>query len=38
MTALIESNRLVQMYQKAMTAHMDDLNEKAITKLASTRA
>jgi len=38
MTSLIETNRLVEMYQKVMTSHMDDLNKDAITKLASTRA
>ena len=38
MTALIETNRLVEMYQKAMTAQMDDMNNDAINKLASTRA
>ncbi len=38
MTALIETNRLVEMYQKAMTTQMDDLNNDAINKLASVRA
>ncbi|MCF6201644.1 MAG: flagellar hook-basal body protein [Hydrogenimonas sp.] len=38
MTALIETNRLVEMYQKAMNAQMDDLNNDAINKLASVRA
>ncbi|WP_456451389.1 flagellar hook-basal body protein [Hydrogenimonas sp.] len=38
MTALIETNRLVEMYQKAMNAQMDDMNNDAITKLASIRA
>ena len=38
MSALIETNRLVEMYQKAMTTQMDDLNKDAITKLASIRA
>ncbi|WP_456383256.1 flagellar hook-basal body protein [Hydrogenimonas sp.] len=38
MTALIETNRLVEMYQKAMNAQMDDMNNDAITKLASVRA
>ncbi len=38
MTELIETNRLVEMYQKAMNAQMDDLNNDAINKLASTRA
>jgi flagellar basal-body rod protein FlgG len=38
MTSLIETNRLVGMYQKVMTSHMDELNRDAITKLATTRA
>ncbi len=38
MTALIEINRLVEIYQKVMTSHMDDLNKEAITKLATPRA
>ena len=38
MTALIETNRLVEMYQKAMNAQMDDMNNDAINKLASVRA
>jgi len=38
MSALIETNRLVEMYQKAMTTQMDDINRDAITKLASVRA
>ncbi|BDY11689.1 flagellar hook-basal body protein [Hydrogenimonas cancrithermarum] len=38
MTALIETNRLVEMYQKAMNTQMDDLNNDAINKLASIRA
>ena len=38
MTQLIETNRLVEMYQKAMNAQMDDLNNDAINKLASVRA
>jgi len=38
MTSLIETNRLVEMYQKVMTTHMDELNRDAITKLATTRA
>jgi flagellar basal-body rod protein FlgG len=37
MVNLIEANRLVEMYQKVMTTHMDELNKDAITKLASTR-
>ena len=37
MTRLIETNRLVEMYQKVMTSHMDELNKEAITKLTSTR-
>jgi flagellar basal-body rod protein FlgG len=38
MVNLIEGSRLVEMYQKVMTTHMDDLNRDAITKLASVRA
>ncbi|RUM46073.1 MAG: flagellar biosynthesis protein FlgG [Hydrogenimonas sp.] len=38
MTALIETNRLVEMYQKAMNTQMDDMNSDAINKIASTRA
>jgi flagellar basal-body rod protein FlgG len=38
MVNLIEANRLVEMYQKVMTTHMDELNKEAITKLASIRA
>jgi len=38
MVSLIESNRMVEIYQKVMTSHMTDLNQDAITKLASTRA
>lgn len=37
MIALIESNRLVGMYQKAMDAQMNDLNRDAIEKIAVTR-
>ncbi len=37
MVNLIEGSRLVEMYQKVMTSHMDELNKEAITKLASTR-
>lgn len=35
MTGLIEANRMVEMYQKVMSSHMDDLNQDAINKLAS---
>lgn len=38
MVGLIETNRLVDMYQKVMKSHMNDLNTDAISKLASTRA
>jgi flagellar basal-body rod protein FlgG len=38
MVNLIEGSRLVEMYQKVMTSHMDDLNRDAITKLAAVRA
>lgn len=34
MTALISTNRLVDMYSKVMKTHQDDLNTEAITKLA----
>ena len=37
MIALVESNRLVGMYQKAMDSQMNDLNKDAIEKLAVTR-
>jgi flagellar basal-body rod protein FlgG len=35
MTSLIETNRLVGMYQKVMDSHMNDLNRDAIEKLAA---
>ncbi len=38
MSSLIETSRLVEMYQKVMTSQMDDLNKDAITKIATTRA
>ncbi|WP_353662746.1 flagellar hook-basal body protein [Hydrogenimonas sp. SS33] len=38
MTELIETNRLVEMYQKVMTTQMDDMNNDAINKLANVRA
>ncbi len=38
MTDLIETSRLVEMYQRVMTSHMDELNRDAITKIATTRA
>ena len=38
MVDLIEGSRMVEMYQKVMTSHMDDLNREAITKLATVRA
>ena len=38
MTELIETNRLVERYQKVMTTFMDDLNKDAIEKLANVRA
>lgn len=37
MVGLIQTQRLVEIYQKVMTSHMDDLNNDAITKLASVR-
>ena len=38
MVGLIEAHRMVEMYQKVMTSHMNDLNNDAINKLAQTRA
>lgn len=38
MVKLIEANRMVNMYQKVMTTQMNDLNQDAINKLASTTA
>jgi len=38
MTDLIQTNRLVEAYQKVMTTFMDDLNRDAIEKLANIRA
>ena len=38
MTDLIDTNRMVEAYQKVMTTFMDDLNKDAIEKLASIRA
>jgi len=38
MVSLIESNRMVEIYQKVMVTQMDDLNRDAITKLASVKA
>ena len=38
MVGLIEAQRMVEMYQKVMTAHMDDLNSDAINKLANVKA
>jgi len=38
MVSLIETNRMVEMYQRVMTTHMDELNRDAITKLTTTRA
>lgn len=37
MIALVEANRLVGMYQKAMDSQMNDLNRDAIEKIAVTR-
>ncbi len=37
MTALIDTNRLVEMYQKVMDAQMNEMNGEAINKLASVR-
>lgn len=38
MTTLIETSRLVEMYQKVMVSHTDELDKEAITKLATTKA
>jgi len=38
MVGLIDAQRMVEMYQKVMTSHMNDLNSDAINKLAITRA
>lgn len=38
MTELIQTSRLVDMYQKVMTTHMNDLNSDAINKLATPKA
>ncbi len=38
MTNMIDTQRMVDMYQKVMTAQMDDMNSDAINKLASVRA
>jgi flagellar basal-body rod protein FlgG len=38
MTELIETNRLVERYQKVMTTFMDDLQKDAIEKLGSIKA
>lgn len=37
MTSLIETQRLVEMQQKVMKTHMDDLNVEAISKLAKSK-
>ena len=37
MTSLINTHRLVEMYQKVISTHMDDLNSDAINKIASTK-
>lgn len=37
MVGLIEAQRMVEMYQKVMTSHMNDVNNDAISKLATTR-
>jgi flagellar basal-body rod protein FlgG len=38
MTALIETNRLVGMYQKVMDTHMNEINSDAINKLSTIKA
>ncbi len=37
MVGLIDAHRMVEMYQKVMTSHMNDMNNDAINKLAQTR-
>lgn len=37
MVALIETNRLVEMYQRVMNSQMNDLNQDAITKLGAVK-
>lgn len=37
MVNLVETNRLVDMYQRVMSTHMNDINQEAITKLASPK-
>jgi flagellar basal-body rod protein FlgG len=37
MTQMIEANRLVEMYQKVMDVHMNEMNRDAIQKIASTK-
>ena len=37
MTKLIDTNRLVEIYQKVMDTHMNELNRDAIEKLANVR-
>ena len=37
MTQMIETNRLVGMYQKAMQVQMDDMNNDAINKIATSK-
>lgn len=37
MVGLIEAQRMVEMYQKVMTSHMNEVNNDAINKLATTR-
>jgi flagellar basal-body rod protein FlgG len=38
MTQLIDTNRLVEMYQKVMDTQMNEINKDAIEKLANVRA
>ncbi|MDL0087940.1 flagellar hook-basal body protein [Campylobacter gastrosuis] len=38
MVGLIETQRMVDMYQKVMNSHMNDLNQDAITKLGNVKA
>ncbi|OPA78810.1 flagellar biosynthesis protein FlgG [Campylobacter pinnipediorum subsp. pinnipediorum] len=38
MVGLIETQRMVDMYQKVMNTHMNDLNQDAVTKLGAVKA
>lgn len=38
MVALIETNRMVDMYQKVMNTHMNDINQDAISKIGTVKS